>query len=132
MKGSWIIELDRQEVLQNISPIQHNVPDSVCIPLGFSVITEEEYLALQKLLDVEIDIYIEGEIVISGMQLIKCLVPTEIIKCFSDFNYPAKSQCAVVSYERLIDVDVLFQEIEIEKDNNPPISINGRIKCRVL
>jgi hypothetical protein len=133
MKGSWFIEIDK-DILKFIKPIYSQVPQKLTIPLGFGVFDEDDYNLFKTWLDLEIQIPINGIIVLSqlGVQLLKFNLSENLLRDFAGLDYPVKSQCAVLSYENQFDPDILFQDIEGNTSNCHLTSLTGKIQFQSL
>jgi hypothetical protein len=62
------------------------------------------------------------------MQLAQFEIAQMTMDLLAGFDYPARSRRAVVSCERLIDPDILFQEIEGENAICTPMALVGCIR----
>ena len=133
MKGSWFIEIDK-DILTHINPIYSQIPQKLTIPLGFGVFDEDDYNLLKTWLDLEIQIPIAGIIVLPqlGVQLLKFNLSENLIKNFGILNFPAISQCAVLSYNNAFDPDILFQDIEVDPSYCHVTSLTGKIQFHSL
>jgi|LakMenE18May11ns_1017448.scaffolds.fasta_scaffold8995218_1 hypothetical protein len=134
MKGCWFIEIDK-DILTHNKPIYSQIPQKLTIPLGFDVFDEDDYNLFKTWLDRDIQIPLAGVIVLSelGLQLLKFNIPETLLKDFGELDSPAISQCAVLSYERVFDPDVLFQEIEVNTSSYCYVtSLTGKIKFHSL
>ena len=129
MKGSWFIEIDK-DILNLIKPIYSKVPQKLTIPLGFDVFDEYDYNLFKTCLDLEIQIPINGTIVLPqlGVQLLKFNLSEDLLRDFAGLDYPAKSQCAVLSYETTFDSDILFQDIAGNTSHCHVTSLTGKIQ----
>jgi hypothetical protein len=133
MKGSWFIETDK-DILNLIKPIYSQVPQKLTIHLGFGVFDEDDYNLFKTWLDLEMQIPINGIIVLPqpGVQLLKSNLPENLIEDFARLDYPVKSQCAVLSYENQFDPDILFQDIEGNASHCHVTSLPGKVQFHPL
>jgi len=60
VKGSWIIELNKNDALQAVVTIFHYAPDYICIPMVLGIISDEEFLHCKQWLGKDVILAIKS------------------------------------------------------------------------